>query len=206
MESLLLRPHIVGPTSFYGRPYQVQAPQSNGEESLTGYTILLQNQLRDTEKLGFTTRARELDGPLLQCMTARLMTNSSHNPLPSLTHTYFFPYCCFPEECLKTSAAACQPPSRRFPRGKSRSGPARRRPLPATRPHLGCGPPCGPALPAPRSPLPVPRSRQRGPSAAAPRPCPVGAGCPLGPGPAEARGSPQPQVSRGGPARQAAPP
>lgn len=201
MESLLLRPHIVGPTSFYGRPYQVQAPQSNGEESLTGYTILLQNQLRDTEKLGFTTRARGLDGPLLQCMTARLMTNSSHNPLPSLTHTYFFPYCCFPEECLKTSAAACQPPSRRFPRGKSRSGPARRRPLPATRPHLGCGPPCGPALPAPRSPLP-----SAGPERGRPTALPRRSGVPARPRPGRsprlppAAGEPRRPRKAGGPA------
>lgn len=49
-----------------GWPYQVQAPQSNGEERLRGYMVFLQNQLREIEQFVFGTRARGLGGPVHQ--------------------------------------------------------------------------------------------------------------------------------------------
>lgn len=50
----------------YGRPYMIQNCTLNqvGEETLTGYIIGLQWQLKETEKSVLCIRARGLDGPV----------------------------------------------------------------------------------------------------------------------------------------------
>ena len=50
----------------YGRPYMIQNCTSNqvDEETLTGYIIGLQRQLKEIEKLLLGIRARGLDGPV----------------------------------------------------------------------------------------------------------------------------------------------